>query len=105
MLKLLAGRKLLEGGEEPANVLLSRHEQEEAFHAPTFDVHALVVGGLEWIRAEIEDLREAQGHEGLLPDLEALPPLLGEDDLPLIIPKADQRAVVIGVEELVARAR
>ena len=70
-----------------------------------FVVHALVVGRLEGVGAQVEDLRQTQRHERLLPDVEAVRALLGEDDLPLVVAQRHQRAVVVEVEELVARAR
>ena len=70
--RLLAGRELLEGGKELSDVLLRRHEQEGALYAPTLVIHALVVGGLEGVRAQVEELREAQRHERVLPDVEAV---------------------------------
>ena len=103
--RLLARREFLEGGEELTNILLRRYEQEDALHAPTFIVHAFMVRGLEGIRAQVEELREAQGYERFLPDVKAMRTLLGEDDFPLVVAKANKRAVVIEIEELVARTR
>jgi len=67
---LLAGRVLLEGGQELSDVLLRRHEEEHVLEHPSLIVHALVVRGLERIRAQIEELgqeflraREVQ-HQG-----------------------------------------
>ena len=68
-------------------------------------VHAFMVGGLEGIRAQVEELREPQRDEWLFPDLQAMGALFSEDDLPLVIAEAHERALVIEVEELVARAR
>ena len=44
------------------------------------------------------------GDERFLPDIEAMRALLGEDDLPLVVAQPDERAVVVEVEELLARA-
>jgi hypothetical protein len=45
-------------------------------------VDGLMVRALEWVAQQVEELREPQGHEGILPDIEAMSPLLGEDELP-----------------------
>jgi hypothetical protein len=62
---------LLEGGQELSDVLLRRHEEEHVLEHPSLIVHALVVRGLERIRAQIEELgqeflraREVQHREG-----------------------------------------
>ena len=101
---LLARREFLERRQELPDVLLRRHEQEDVLDPPLLVAHAIVVGRLERIGAQVEDLRQAQRHERFLPDIEAVRALLGEDDLPLVVAQADQRAVVVEVEELVARA-
>ena len=101
----LARRELLEGGQELPDVLLRRHEHEGALDAPASIVHAVMVRTLEGVRAQVEELREAQRHHRILPDLEAMGPLLHEDDLPLVVAEGHELAVVIEVEELVARTR
>ena len=63
-----------------------------------------MIGDLERIGAQIEQLRHTQRHEGLRPDSEAVGALLLEDDLPLVVAQCDQRTVVVPVEELLARA-
>ena len=60
-----------------------------------------MVGFLEGVGADIEEPGEAQGHERLLPDIEAVGALFGEDQLPLVVAQR-QRAVIVEVEELVA---
>ena len=82
---LLARREFLERGEELPDVLLRRHEQEDVIDPPAVPVHAFVVADLERIGAQVEELREAQRHERLLPDVAAVRALLGEDDLPLVV--------------------
>src|SRR5262245_19941710 len=74
--RLLAGRKLLEGRQELADVLLRRHHQEQVLDAPAHVIHAFVVGGLERIGAQVEELRQAQRDERLLPDVQAVAALL-----------------------------
>ena len=102
---LLARREFLERGEKLTHVLLRRHEHEGVVHAPPSVVDAFVVGALERIGAQVEELRKTQGHERVLPDIQAVRALFREDDLPLVVAQADQRAVVVEVEELLARAR
>jgi hypothetical protein len=99
------GGERLEGTEEVADVLLRGDENEHVLDAPALVIHAFMVRGLERIAAQVEQLRQPQRDERLLPDVEAVPPLLGEHDLPLVVAEADERAVVIEVEELVALAR
>ena len=64
-----------------------------------------MVGPLKRIRAKVVELGKTQRDERLLPDIEALCALLSEDDLPIVVTQRDERAVVVEVEELVARAR
>ncbi len=90
--------------KELADVLLGRDQQEGVVHAPLPVVPA-VRGFLEGIGAEVEEPGEAQGHKRLLPDIEAVGALLGEDDLPLVVAQSHQRAVIVEVEEFVARVR
>jgi hypothetical protein len=64
---LLAGRKLLERGEEATDVLLRRHEQEDTIDPPACVTDADMVGLLERIRAKIEELGQAQRDKRFLP--------------------------------------
>ena len=102
---LLAGREFLEGAKEFANVLLRRDQDKQVLNTPALVVHAFMVRGLEGIASKVEQLRQPQRDEGLLPDIEAMRALFSEDDLPLVIAEAHERAVVVEVEELVARTR
>ena len=72
-------------------------------HPPASVVHAFVIGRLEWVGAQVEQLGEAQRHERILPDIQTMRSLLGEDELPLVVAQRHQRAVVVEVEELLAR--
>ena len=51
--------------------LLRRHEQEGAVDSPLCITDADVVGHLERIGTQVEDLGQAQRHERFLPDVEA----------------------------------
>ena len=63
------------------------------------------VRSLERILHEVEDLLQAQRGERLGPDAHrAVRALLGEDVLVVALPHADEQAVVVGVEEIVAGA-
>ena len=67
------------------------------------------VGGdvrpLERIRAQVEELRDAQHHERLGPELQrSLGALLHEHDLPVVEPQSEHVAVVGEVDEALARA-
>ncbi len=53
-----------------------------------------MVGLLEGISAQVEDLRNAQHDKRFLPDGEAFCPLLGEDELPLVVAQPHQQAAV-----------
>src|SRR5262245_27465530 len=88
--RFLAGRELLECAEELPDVLLSRHHHEQMLDAPSFVVHPFLIRGLERIGAQIEELRQPQPDERLLPDVQPMLPLLGEDDLPLVVAQRDQ---------------
>ncbi len=66
---------------------------------------ASVVGALEGIGTQVEELWKAQCYERILPDIEAVCSLLGEDQLPLVVAQCHQRAVVVEVEEFLAWGR
>jgi hypothetical protein len=53
---LLARWELLERGKEFSEIFLRGHEQEHVLQAPALGVHALVIGGLEGIAAQVEEL-------------------------------------------------
>ena len=57
------------------------------------------------VRREVEELRHAQRHERLRPQLQgSARPLLHEDELPVVEPQRDEIAVVREVDEALARA-
>ena len=63
------------------------------------------VGPLVGVGAQVEELGHPQRDERLGPDLQrALDALLHEDDLPVVEPQRDQVAVVVEVDEALARA-
>src|SRR5437868_5986707 len=101
---LLARREFPESGQELRDVLLRRNHYEQMLRPPARIIHALVVGGLERIGAQVEELWEAQCHERLLPHVKALRTLFGEDDLVLQIAQRDEGAVIVEIKELLARA-
>src|SRR5215475_11227631 len=87
---LLAGRELLEGAKEFANVFLRRDHHKQVLHTPALVVHAFMVGGLEGIAAQVEQLRQPQRDEGLLPNIQPMLALFSERDLPLVIAQAHE---------------
>src|SRR5262249_7712701 len=101
---LLARWELPKGGEELRDVLLRRHHDESVVHPPPSVIDAFVVGAFERIGAQVEELRESQRHERVLPHIQALRTLFGKDNLPLVITQTDERTVIVEVEKFVTRA-
>jgi hypothetical protein len=97
---LLARRELLEGAQESANELLRGNKNERVLDTPAPVVHAFMVRRLEGIGSNVEQLWQPQRDERLLPNLHAFAALFRENDLPLVIAKADERAIIVEVEEL-----
>jgi hypothetical protein len=89
---LLAGWEFLEGAKEFANELLRRDHNKQVFNTPALVVHSFMVRGLEGIASQIEQLRQPQRDEGLLPDIEAVRALFREHNLPLVISDKGPRA-------------
>lgn len=58
---------------------------------------------LEWIRAKVEDSRDAQKDKRFAPDLETVCPLLSEYDLIIVVAQIQQISGVGEVEKLSAR--
>ena len=87
-----------------SDVLLRWHQDEGVIDPPPPVINALVVGRLERIGAQIEKLRETQWHEWILPHIQAMRALFGEDDLLLVVAQRYERAVVVEVKEFLARA-
>src|SRR5215211_7049016 len=65
----LTRRELLECSQEVANDALGGHNQEDVVHKPIPVRVRGHVGTLEWVSAQVEKLRYAQGGEGFEPDL------------------------------------
>ena len=68
--------------------------------APSAVLASLRLGDLEGIAAEVNELREAQRHERVLPHVQTLGPLLHKQHLPAFIPQGGEVAVVRPVEEV-----
>src|SRR5260370_31211542 len=92
--RFLARREFLERGEELSDALLRWHQDEGVIDPPPAVINALVVGRLEGIRAQVEQFRETQRHEGILPYIQPDRPLFGKDALVLLIPQPYERPVV-----------
>src|SRR4030095_4331823 len=101
--RLLARRELLEARDPPGDEDLGRHEPENASNQPVVVVDGVVIGALEGIAAEVEDLRHAQIDHRLRPDVEAFRALLLEDSLPVLVAERHEVAVIAPVEHLLAR--
>src|SRR6185369_3759810 len=95
-------RKLPEGLKELADIGLGREQKEDMLDPPMGIVDGLMVRALEGIAQQIEELGESQGHEGILPDIEAMGPLFGENELPAPVAQGDELPVVAEVEEFLA---
>src|SRR5215218_5214824 len=59
--RLLARRELGQGLDVAGDEDLGRHQQEDAVDAPAAVAHAFLVGALERIGPEVEQLRDPQG--------------------------------------------
>src|SRR4030095_9648119 len=102
---VLARRARLERGQELPDVLLRGHEHERVVNPPVSIVYAFMVGGLERIGAQIEKFGEPQRHKWVLPHVQAVRALFGEDDFVLVVAERDKRTVVVEVKEFLAWAR
>jgi hypothetical protein len=64
-----------------------------------------VLGALEGVGTQIEQLRQAQLLQGLRPDVESLGPLFHEHRFPIVVAETGEIAVVGPIEELTALVR
>ncbi|HEY7318738.1 MAG TPA: hypothetical protein VIE89_14270 [Candidatus Binatia bacterium] len=76
--------------QELSDVLLSRHQDAGVIDPPPAVINTLVVSGLKRIGAQIKQLRETQWYQWVLPHVQAVRALFGENNLPLVIAHADQ---------------
>src|SRR5262245_61000178 len=65
-------------------------------------IDALVIRALERVSPQREQFGQSKRDEWLLPHVEAMRPLLHEDDLPLAVAERSQVAVVRPIEKLLA---
>src|SRR5439155_8788927 len=100
---LLARRELLEGRKPLPDIRGRRNEQEGSVRTPPWIINAFVVGTLERVAPQVEDLGDAECHERLLPDIEAMRALLREHELPVVVAQGNYAAVVAPVEEFMPR--
>src|SRR5579871_6590614 len=89
---MLARRELLERLQELSDVGLGAVEHEGVLDAPARIVDGFVVADLERVHAKIENLWQAQRDERFLPHQITISALFLEDDLPVLIAQADERA-------------
>src|SRR3954468_8007296 len=80
-------RKLLEALEPLGEDGGSGCEHEGVLDAPVVVALTSPVREFEWIGAQVEQLREAQHDQRVLPDVESLRPLLQENQLPVVVAK------------------
>ena len=78
---------------------LGRQQHEQVLDEPAVVAAGLVLGALERVGANVEDLRGAQRHQRLHPDLEPVRLLLHEHRLVLVVAQAGKIAVVGPIEE------
>src|ERR1700730_8009922 len=103
--RLLPRWKLLESLQVLRDDRLRRNQDEHVLDEP-FDVVArLVLGTLEWIGAQVEQLGRAQRDQRLHPDLKAMRRLFHEHRLVLVVAQAGEIAVIGPVEELASLIR
>src|ERR1700730_6919993 len=101
---LLPRRELLIGDQVLGYIALGRDQYERTFEFPFAVLDRGVIGQLERVGAEVEELRDAQAHQRVLPDIRAVRPLLQEYDLPAIIVQAGEISVVGPVKIFLALA-
>src|SRR5262245_4106097 len=83
---LLTRRVFFECGQELANDLLRWHEQENVVHHPIPVGVRGDFGPLVGVGAQVEELREAERYERLLPDAQsASRALLHEHEFPVVV--------------------
>src|SRR5690348_2281868 len=102
----LARRIVLEGGQELGDQRLHReHDRPGVPHHPVVIAVRGDVGPLIGIGPKVEYLGQAQSRERLGPDAQcAGGALLLEHDLPILVAHIDEIAVVVEIDELLARA-
>src|SRR5215467_1258282 len=102
--RLLARRELFKRLEEFTYQGLGGNKHKHSVRRPfAIEDCRVNVSALERIAANVEELREAQPNERLLPDAHSRRPLLHEVDLPLINAQRQQIAIVAPVHETLAR--
>src|SRR5215470_2530637 len=79
---LLPRRKLDVGLQVLGDEGLRWDEQERSFDTPFVVVAGVELSLLEGIGAQVEDFRQSQRDQWILPDVEAFGPLLHEQELP-----------------------
>src|SRR5262245_46469526 len=102
--RLLPRREIFEGRDELAHDGLSRHHQERMADAPLVIGVRRDVGPLVGIHSQVVQLRQPQAGERLRPDPQrAFNALLAEHLLPILVADRHELAVVVEVEEFLAR--
>ena len=102
--RLLARRILSEGPDELGHQSLRRHDDERAVERPLVVAVRRNISPLVGVHAQVEHFGRAHADERLAPDLSrAFDTHLAEYDFPVSGTEANELAVVVEVEELLAR--
>src|SRR5215472_9988945 len=83
--RLLPRRVFFERGQELRHEGLGRYEQKHAIDSPVRIIDPIVVGLLEGIAPQVEELGNAQGDERVLPHVKGMAPLFGKDHFPAVV--------------------
>src|SRR6185503_12849753 len=98
--RLLARWKFLECLEQRSNSRLRRDESEHSIGEPLrIKDGRVLVGSLEWVAPQVEELGHAQRDERFHPDAKTMRALLQEMNLPLLVAQGHQIAIVTPIEE------
>src|SRR6185436_6726964 len=91
--RLLARWKFLECLEQRSNSRLRRDESEHSIGEPLrIKDGRVLVGSLEWVAPQVEELGHAQRDERFHPDAKTMRALLQEMNLPLLVAQGHQIA-------------
>src|SRR5688572_12217053 len=92
--RLLPRRELHVRLQMTGHKRLCRDKHESVLYAPPVVVAGHVLGDLERIGAQVDQLRETKRDQRILPHGETLGPLLHEQELPAVIAKSREVPVI-----------
>ncbi len=99
----LPRREIDVGLQVPDHESLGRHERKGMLDTPPVVVTGDMLGDLERISPQVDELGETQRYQRILPHIETFGPLLHEHKLPAIIAQRGEISVVRPVEVFLAR--